>query len=134
MNFLTDSDQEFVEAFETCRLPNEQFHHRDHLRLALIYLARHGRAEAAVRLGQAIRTYAAHHGKADKYHETVTQAWVQLLGSARGRAPGASFEELLAANPELLDKHLIERYYSPALLHSEAAHLLFVLPDREPLP
>ena len=134
MNFLTDQGQEFVEAFETCRLPNEQFHHRDHLRLALIYLARHGRGEAAGRLSQAIRTYAAYHGKSDKYHETVTQAWLQLVAAAQGRAPGGSFEDLLATNPELLDSNLIERYYSPALLHSEAARLRFVPPDRESLP
>jgi hypothetical protein len=134
MNFLTDQDQEFVEAFETCRLPNEQFHHRDHLRLALIYLARHGKGEAAGRLSQAIRTYAAYHGKSDKYHETVTQAWLYLVAAAQDRAPGASFQDLLATTPELLDKSLIERYYSPALLHSEAARLRFVPPDRESLP
>ena len=36
------TDQEFAAAIETCRLPNAQFHHRDHLRLAWIYLRRYG--------------------------------------------------------------------------------------------
>jgi hypothetical protein len=134
MNLLTDSEQEFVEAFESCRLPNEQFHHRDHLRVTWIYLGRYGNAETAIRLRHAIRAYAAHHGKAEKYHETVTQAWVQIVASAREHAQGASFDEMLAANPELLDKRLIEKYYSPKLLHSDTARLGFVAADREPLP
>ncbi len=27
------SDEEFLEAFHSCRLPNSEFHHADHLRL-----------------------------------------------------------------------------------------------------
>ena len=30
------NDQEFIEAFYSGTLPNEQFHHRDHLRLTSV--------------------------------------------------------------------------------------------------
>ena len=129
------TDPEFVEAFEACRLPNELFHHRDHLRLAWIYLRRYGEPQAAARIAESIRRYAAFHGKSDKYHETVTIAWLRLLSDSAGRfRSGASFEELLAVSPELLDKNALQEYYSPELLASATARHSFVPPDRKPLP
>ena len=128
------TDHEFLDAFETCRLPNELFHHRDHLRLAWIYLQRYGGPDAPVRIGESIRRYAAQHGKADKYHETVTVAWLRLVAGSADRSGAASLEDLLAACPELLDKNTLHRYYSPQLLASEFARLQFVPPDRHALP
>ncbi len=128
------TDQEFAEAFETCRLPNERFHHRDHLRLAWIYLQRYGARDAPARIGESIRRYAAYHGKPEKYHETVTIAWLWLLTQASEYCGTASFAELLAASPELLDKNTLHRYYSPELLASETARTQFVPPDRKALP
>jgi hypothetical protein len=40
------SDEEFAAAVERCEAPDDGFHHRDHLRLAWIYLRRYGAAEA----------------------------------------------------------------------------------------
>jgi hypothetical protein len=40
----------------------------------------------------------------------------------------------MAANPELLDKHLPYRYYSHELLDSRAARGHVVIPDLAPLP
>jgi len=65
MNKTELADQEFVRSFETCELPNESFHHRDHIRLAWIYLRRYGELEARRHLGEAIRRFAAYHGKSD---------------------------------------------------------------------
>lgn len=127
------TDREFLAAFETC-LPNELFHHRDHLRLAWIYLQRYGASAAPARIRESIRRYAAHHGKSEKYHETVTVAWLRLLADSADRCAAASFAELLAACPELLDKHTLHRYYSPELLALESARTQFVPPDRHALP
>ena len=128
------TDQEFVEAFESCRLPNELFHHRDHLRLAWIYLRCYGEPQAVARIAESIRRYAAFHGKPDKYHETVTIAWLRLLSDSAGRCrQDASFEELLLASPELLDKNKLHAHYSPELLALQAARIRFIPPDRKPL-
>lgn len=128
------TDQEFADAFESCRLPNEWFHHRDHLRLAWIYVRRYGAASAGGRIGESIRRYAAHHGQPGKYHETVTMAWLRLLAQASECSGAASFAELLAACPELLDPNTLQQYYSPGLLASESARTVFVPPDRKTLP
>jgi len=127
-------DHEFQEAFETCRLPNEFFHHRDHLRLAWIYLQRYSVSDAAARIAESICRYAAHHGKSDKYHETVTFAWLRLVADSADHTRAANFDDLLAAAPELLDKNTLHHYYSPELLASEAARAQFVPPDRMRLP
>jgi N-formylglutamate deformylase len=129
------TDQEFVAAFETCTLPNEDFHHRDHLRLAWIYLEQFGLAKARERLAESIRRYALYHGKSEKYHHTVTIAWLQLIEHAvRGASGGASFEDVLKQFPGLLNRKALDQYYSAAALGSPAARTSFVPPDKEPLP
>ena len=127
------SDDEFAVAFETCHIANEEFHHREHLRLAWIYLRRFG-SEAGPRIRAAICRFAAAHGKADKYHETVTFAWLRLVADGAQRTNARSFAELLRALPELLDKNTLNQHYSPERLSSDAARTGFVLPDRKPLP
>jgi hypothetical protein len=78
----------------------------------------------------AIRKFAAHHGKSDKYHETITVAWLRLVANAMARMPaGTSFPRLTTASPELLDKRTIEKFYSRATLASEAARAFWVEPD-----
>jgi hypothetical protein len=130
---LTDS--EFIHAFETCQLSNESFHHRDHIRLAWIYLQLYPELEAREHMAGAIRKFAAHHGKSDKYHETVTVAWLRLVANGIARMPAdASFEQLTAALPELLDKRTIEKFYSRATLASESARAFWVEPDLQRLP
>ena len=123
------TDAEFARAFETCELPPDNFHHRDHIRLAWIFLQRYG-AEAGAQIAISIRRYAAHLGKSDKYHETVTQAWMRLVAAAGA----TSFEALTEAHPELLDKAFLNEFYSDAALQSAAAREKFVEPDRKPLP
>ncbi len=124
------TDAEFASAFENCELSNESFHHRDHLRLAWIYLNRYGEKEAATRIAVSIRNFAAHFGKSDKYHETLTIAWMRLLA----HEAKSSFEETLAAAPMLLEKNTLDEFYSQGLLQSERAKIKFIEPDLKPLP
>jgi len=43
------TDTEFLRAFENCEIANGDFHHRDHIRLAWIYLQLYG-GQAAPRM------------------------------------------------------------------------------------
>ena len=130
MNYIVPADEQFAAAVERGEAPSGEFHHIDHLRLAWIYLRRYGTEKAGVRIAETIRRFAAHHGQSARYHETMTQAWLQLVAAAGG----ASFEEALAAQPELLDKDCLSTYYSATLLASEEAKTQFVLPDLISLP
>jgi hypothetical protein len=129
------TDLEFSQALETCALPNDMFHHSDHLRLAWIYLRRYGPRDAYAKVAATIRNYAGHLGASHKYHETITLAWVRLVAYADQCLPrSAGFDDVLLAVPDLLDKNMLRRYYSSAVLDSDAARYAFVEPDLEPLP
>ena len=126
------TDEEFARAFESCETAEACFHHRDHVRLAWIYCRRYGAEEAEVRIAEAIRRFAAHVGKAEKYHQTITIAWMRLVASAARMGDG-DFEEFARRNPGLLKKSALGEYYSEAVLRSEAARGGFVEPDLKAL-
>ena len=129
------SDHEFLQAFESGALPASEFHHREHLRLAWLYVARLGQPQAATRVLETLLRFATGQGAAQIFHVTLTHAWVSLVGSALVDAPsGESFPAFLERNPHLLDKSLPQRHYSPETLAGSAAKQGFIPPDRAPFP
>jgi hypothetical protein len=128
-------DDAFVELFESCRLPAAQFHHADHIRLAWIYLGRMSEQEAAARIEQSIRRFAAHNGVSEKYHHTITLAWMRLVAAARCASYEAvTFAEFSCEHPELFEVNALSHYYSGARLASDEAKLGWMEPDRSELP
>src|SRR5262245_34783893 len=77
------TDDEFLAAFESCTWALEQWHHRQHIKVASLYLRRYPFATAVARLRERIQAYnAAQHvpdGPDPGYHETVSQAWMRLV-------------------------------------------------------
>jgi N-formylglutamate deformylase len=132
---MRTADDEFLEAVEACTLPNASFHHRDHVRLAWIYVCRFGYQAGSERMAASIRRYAAHHGATEKYHETITRAWMDLVQHAVASANHrATFDAFIAANADLSDPHALAFYYSAELLASPAARREWVTPDLRSLP
>lgn len=128
------TDEQFVAALEVCTLPNEAFRHRDHLRLAWLYLRCAPSDVAAARMEQSIRRFASHHGAPQKYHHTMTLVWMRLVAAARTENPVDDFTALLDAHPDLLDKTTLRRFYSAERLESQAARTGWLDPDVSPLP
>lgn len=129
------TDQEFVDAFFSGRLPNGEFHHGDHLRLSWVMLGRHGREAGGRMVADGIRHFAASHGQAARYHETMTQFWIWLVDHARHARPQVdSFDEFLSAFPLALDKNLPFRHWSREVMMSPAARSAWMDPDLAPLP
>lgn len=127
-------DDSFVQQIESCTLPPESFHHRDHIRLAWIYLRTMNFVAACERLRASVLRFSMHHGAAGKYHATVTLAWMYLLKEASGKHTSAdSFDQFLNAHPELLTIRTLELYYSPETLASHEARERWIAPDRRPL-
>jgi hypothetical protein len=129
------SDEDFLRAFEDLSFPADEFHHREHVRVAWLYLKSSDASRAAERMTAGILRFANHHGATQKYHHTLTLFWMRLVAVALVETPeGCSFEEFLGAHPELGDKNLPGRYYSETLLQTTAAHEGWVEPDLQPLP
>jgi hypothetical protein len=110
------------------------FGHREHLELAWNYLARYSTDAAAQAVGSAIRHLAGVHGETAKYHETMTRGWVHLVAVHRVSSQTTSFDEFMAANRGLLDRHLLDRHYSQELIASPAARSHWTRPDLRDLP
>jgi len=122
------TDDELVDGFETGSL--SEFPHASHVRLTLLYLARHGRDETLRRLMEGLLRFATAKGHPGKFHVTMTRAWVDLLDASRRARPGLSPADLLTASPELLDRDALHRFYSPERLNSAEARERWVPPDR----
>ncbi len=123
------TDDELVGGFEAGTLA--EFHHADHVRLTIVYLSRHGRAEALRKLSDGLRLFATRKGHPEKFHVTLTRAWVDLIDSARTAHPAsADAAALVRSCPELLDRNTLHRFYTPELLTSDEARTGWVAPDR----
>lgn len=110
------------------------FGHREHLELAWTYLRRYPTDEAAKVMVAAIQRIARQHGAEDKYHETITRAWLHFVAVHIQRWGAESFEEFMDRNPDLLDRKLIEHFYSRELILTESARAAWVRPDLRRLP
>src|SRR6478609_9349612 len=55
------NDQTFLQEFEVQRWPLDQWHHRDHLKLAYLYLRRYPLDEAAAKIRDGIKAHNAAH-------------------------------------------------------------------------
>jgi hypothetical protein len=126
------TDREFVDAFEGCTLPEEMFHHRDHIRLAWIYLITLSLPAAMDRFSVQLRAYAESLGKAGLYHETISWAFLLLVHDRISRAPVASFEELEQNHGDLFrwNPSVLDSFYDPQTLASPLARRTFLFPDR----
>lgn len=127
------NDREFVAAVESCAISCSNFRHADHVRLAWIYLRNHSLIEAIERFTESLQRFAVHCGVPEKYHETITWAYLLLIHERMRRddAP-CEWESFSAVNLDLVGwkPSILERYYTPQTLRSDFARRIFVLPDR----
>ena len=102
------TDVELARALERCEIPNQGFHHVDHLRVALVYLNEAPSVDAAIdRMASTLRRFAASVGQAGKYSQAVTEFWMYQMAAARAMMPSADCQDLVRTYPQLLDKSLI---------------------------
>lgn len=110
------------------------FGHREHLELAWTYLDLYPIDEATDVMIAGIRHLARRHGDEGKYHETITRAWLHFVAVHRQRWGAQSFEAFIHRNPDLLDRKLIEQFYSRELILGAPARQAWLRPDLRELP
>ena len=126
------TDDELIAAFESTELPAEQFSHEAHVRVAWWYLRATPVPDALARFATGLRRFAHAKGAPDKYHETITVAYMLLIRDRLDGARHLDWPQFASANPDLLSRapSVLSQYYSDALLASDRARADFVLPDR----
>jgi len=126
------SNEELIRQFEADLIPEDSFHHADHVRLAFAYLSQYPALQALEKFSAALKRFATARGKSQLYHETITHAYLFLIRERMARSSTADWDEFSRRNPDLLiwKDGILSRYYQPATLQSALARTVFLFPDR----
>jgi hypothetical protein len=124
--------EEIIRRFESGAVPEQAFHHADHVRLAFAYLTLYAPLQALEKFTAALQGYAASLGKSQLYHETITHAYFFLIRERMAREAVVEWDRFAASNSDLLvwKGGVLGRYYREATLQSELARRVFLLPDK----
>ena len=90
---MTAEDAALLAGFETATLA--EFHHRDHVHVAWLYLRREPLLRAVERFSADLRRFAEAKGRPDLYHETVTWAFLFLIYERMGERMGTEAEDFI---------------------------------------
>ena len=131
-------DDELAQAFWSVALPEAEWTHDAHLRMAWLTLEDKSIDEAHLLMRVGIIKLNAFHGLVETpargYHETLTRVWLMLVAAAKRDARGKDSREFLELHPGALSREAPLRHYSKTRLMSLAARSHFMAPDLEPLP
>jgi len=128
-------DPELAAILPVITGPAGQFRHRQHINLAYYAVRRYGMPDAIGTICTWIRQIAAYERAPQKYHHTVSRAWVEAVAYHVAEDPGCDdFEAFAARNPALLDKRLLSRHYRSSTLAAPPARSGWVEPDLAPFP
>ncbi len=105
------------------------FPHREHVRMGFEMLRRHDFAQTCSHYSAALRVMTARVGKPEAFHQTTTIAFLAVIAERLEAGGQTDFAAFAAANPDLMTKSVLARWYSPERLASAAARATFLLPD-----
>jgi hypothetical protein len=124
----------FATLFAQVTAAGASFGHREHVHLTWLAIRAVGPDAACPLVGDGLRTVARYAQMPQKYHVTVSRAWVLLIAHHLRADPTDDFTEFLERSPELLDKRLLRRFYRSTTLAGSLARTSWVEPDLAPLP
>jgi hypothetical protein len=105
------------------------FAHADHVRVAFEMLRRHSFLSTARIYSRCIKKMVRSIDKPEAYNETITVAFLSIIAELLAANHYESFEAFAAAHPEVMQKSVLTRWYSPEQLGSALARNTFVLPS-----
>lgn len=123
---------DLLDSFVATTLPADQFHHRQHVQVAWLFVRKYGMPDALAQFTAAIKRFADAKGATGLYHQTITWAFLLLIAERQSRQPADSWEQFERDNRDLLTwkPSILDRYYSKELLASDLARHTFLMPDR----
>jgi hypothetical protein len=123
------SPDALVERFLAREIPPREFTHEMHVAVGWALLRRMPYPEALAAYAATIRAMAESVGAAEKFNITITAAFLALIAEHLAEDDALAWPAFIAANPALLDKSLLARWYSPERLRSPLARATFVMPE-----
>ena len=126
---MTDAEiLTLVDRLERCLLRKEEFHHRDHLTVAVVYLYAADFQTSMDRMRNSLKRFAAHHGVTGLYHETLTRFWLIQVERHLDRSHCLE-ESVRKVREQLNDKNLAFEYYSRERIELKEARETWLQPD-----
>jgi hypothetical protein len=110
------------------------FGHREHVHLTWLAVRRVGMPAAIALVSAGIQRTARYAGAPQKYHVTISRAWVELVAHHTAEREEPDFAAFADRNPALFDKRLLTRFYRSMTLASAGARRAWVEPDLAPFP
>jgi hypothetical protein len=77
---MTSDDDAFDALMSEVLAAGDRFGHRQHVHLTWLAVRRFGTSHAMSLVGEGIQRTARYAGAPQKYHETMSRAWVELVG------------------------------------------------------
>jgi hypothetical protein len=127
--------REVVRKFESCEYAPDDFGHRRHLTVALVYLLDSTYAGALERMKQSLHRFTEHHKLSRVYHETLTVFWMRRVLAFVEQSDGGRGLALLAneLNDACAHSRLVFDYYTKERLDSDKARAYWLDSDLKPL-
>lgn len=129
-----ESADVFGELMAEAMAATGTFGHRQHVHLAWLAVRRVGMPEAMALVSDGIQRTARKAGAPQKFHVTLTRAWVELVAHHAAGREQPDFAAFAERHPALLDKTLLTRFYHSETLADARARTGWVEPDRAPFP
>jgi hypothetical protein len=118
--------------FTRGELDARKFAHREHVRMGYELLRRVDFAHGALLYSQALRRMSANAGVPQAFNQTMTIAFLALIGEAIAQGDCADFAHFERAHPQLFERGVLNRWYCPQRLANPLARSTFLLPDPYP--
>lgn len=126
---MTDAEiLTLVDRLERCLLGKTEFHHRDHLAVAVTYLYAADLETALDRMRATLLRFSSHHDVPNLYHETLTRFWMQEVEKRMDRSLCLA-ASVAVIQSRLGDKQLPLSRYRKETLNSAEAKRTFLEPD-----
>jgi hypothetical protein len=131
-------DESLLWAFEHGTLSPDEWHHREHIKVAYLLLRKYPLDRAIDRMRAGLQILNKAHRVPDTvdrgYHETITQAWMRLVDFILGEYGAAiDAEHFFNDHPELSQRHTLRLFYSRDRILSLQAKAEYLPPDLHPI-
>ncbi len=126
------TDAELLSRFAAGTLSPEGFDHAEHVRLVWLQVCGLPLLEVIRRQCEGLERWTRALGVPQKYHETITVAFVLLVFERAARSQAQTWTEFRAQHPELTARGLglLHEHYAPEHLDSAPARARFAVPSR----
>lgn len=122
-------DEAFLAAVERAAISPQAFNHAAHVRAAFLLLSVEQEfAPALQRMSAALKAITRKAGVPDKYHETITVAFMALVHARMAESAHGDWRTFARAHPDLLNTNPLVGIYTSEQLANPLARRVFVLP------